>query len=88
MVSHPNESDAPHDQTASYAGFMHFSGEIDGKKGDIVFVIKGTYDPKAGAVGDLVSDPQSGTGELVGLKATGGYGGTGMTGMEVTLVIG
>jgi hypothetical protein len=71
--------------TATFVGQMYFSGEIEGKgKGDIVFSGTGSYD-QAGPVCKWETDPKTGTGALVGLKATGGY--KGLKGEEVTLEI-
>jgi hypothetical protein len=71
--------------TATFVGQMYFSGEIKGKgKGDIVLSGTGTYD-KNGPVCNWESDPKTGTGDLVGLNATGGY--KGLRGEEVTLEI-
>jgi hypothetical protein len=86
LVYHPSDSDDPHKGTGTFVNVMYFSGEIKGKgKGDIVFLGTGTYDGKTGPICDWESDPNTGTGDLVGLKATGGY--KGMKGEDVTLTI-
>jgi hypothetical protein len=55
---------------------MYFSGEVKGKgKGDVVFLGKGIYSGKEGPICEWTSDPKTGTGDLVGLKATGSYKG-------------
>ena len=72
--------------SATFVGQMYFSGEIVSKgKGDIVFNCTGAYEPSSGPACDWESDPKTGTGDLVGLKATGGY--KGMKAEEVTLEI-
>jgi hypothetical protein len=86
MVGHPSASKEAHEQTASYNGLMHFVGEIQGKKGSIVFISTGTYTKETGALCDWVSDPKTGTEELAGLKAHGWYKAPTMVG-EAGLVI-
>ena len=86
LVYHPSDSDDAHMGTASFVGVMYFSGEIKGKgKGDILFLGTGSYDGKRGPICEWESDPKTGTGDLVGLEATGGYKGT--KGKDVTLEI-
>jgi len=86
LVYHPSDSPDPHMGTATFVGQMYFSGEIEGKgKGDIVFSGTGSYDKDAGPACKWETDPKTGTGDLVGLKATGGY--KGLKGEDVTLVI-
>lgn len=87
MVYHPNDSEDVHAGTATFSGLMHFSGEVEGKgKGSIVFKSTGNYG-KQGAICKWESDPATGSGDLVGLKATGGYKAKGMEGAEVSLEI-
>lgn len=87
MVYHPNDSGGTHAGTATFNGLMYFSGEIEGKgKGGIVFKSTGNYG-KQGAICEWESDPNTGTDDLVGLKATGGYKALGMKGSEVSLEI-
>jgi len=73
-----NDGDGdPHKSTARFAGLTYFNGEIKGVgKGTVVFIDEGTWDPAAGAVCDFVSDANSGTDALAGLKAKGHYVGT------------
>jgi len=86
LVYHPSDSDDPHAGTATFVNVMYFSGEIKGKgKGDIVFLGTGSYDGKTGPICNWESDPKTGTGDLVGLEATGGY--KGMKGEDVTMEI-
>jgi len=85
MVYHPSESEDLHKATATFNGLMYFDGEIEGKgKGGIVFKCVGDYG-KQGAICEWESDPNTGTGDLTGLKATGGYKAMGMKGAEVSL---
>jgi len=73
MVYYPDASADAHHGSAKFAGVAYFSGEIkDVGKGTIAFICKGYYGPETGAVCEWESDPQTGTGEFEGLKATGG----------------
>lgn len=86
MVYHPNETGDPHKVTATFNGLMYFAGEVKGKgKGEIVFKSIGSYGSE-GAVCQWESDPNTGTGDLAGLAATGGYKAKGMS-SPITLEI-
>jgi hypothetical protein len=66
--------DDPQKSTARFAGLTYFNGEIKGVgKGTIVFVDEGIWDPATGAAIEWVSDPNSGTGDLTGLKAKASF---------------
>jgi hypothetical protein len=87
MVYHPNDSADVHAGTATFNGFMYFNGEIEGKgNGSIVFQSTGTFG-KQGAICKWESDLKTGTGDLIGLKMTGGYKAMGMSGGKVSVEI-
>lgn len=84
-----NGQDSPdaHLSSATYNGFLHFSGEINGRKGEIVIQCTGTYGPQTGAVDEWKAIGATGTGELYGLEMTGGFTSKEMSGTQVRLAI-
>lgn len=90
MVYHPQnegQTDA-HQASARFSGLQYFSGSIKGVgKGTIALIDTGSYSLETGAVSEWVSDPESGTGDLIGLKAKGGYVAKAMTGNPVSFEI-
>jgi hypothetical protein len=72
------------DGTASYAGIERVTGTIAGRSGSFLLQDAGTV--AAGIVsGDWFVVPGSGTGELAGLRGTGGFRANLGEGAEVTL---
>ncbi|MCL2881664.1 MAG: DUF3224 domain-containing protein [Coriobacteriia bacterium] len=61
-----------HASTATYIGYLTFSGSIEGKSGTLVLEDHGEYSP-AGPVSELMIKPGTGTGELTGISGTGHY---------------
>jgi Protein of unknown function (DUF3224) len=57
---------------ATYAGFERVVGRLGGRSGSFVLQAAGTYEDGAAATSWTVV-PGSGTGELAGLRGTGGY---------------
>ena len=61
------------DQTADFVGLQRIVGQLEGRSGSFVLVqTEGTFDGKV-AKGRLSVVPGSGTGELEGLRGTGGF---------------
>lgn len=86
LIYHPEGAYENLTGTASFVGTMYFSGEIKGKgKGTIVLNGSGIYSKEEGPTAVWETDPKTGTGDLAGLKATGGY--KGFKGDNVTLEI-
>ena len=86
LVYHPEGAYENLTGTASFVGMTYFSGEIKGKgKGTIVLNGRGIYSREEGPTAVWETDPKTGTGDLAGLKATGGY--KGFKGDTVTLEI-
>jgi len=57
---------------ATYAGFERVTGRLDGRSGSFVLEGRGTFEGGVAATTWTVV-PGSGTGELTGLRGTGGY---------------
>ncbi|MYW42448.1 DUF3224 domain-containing protein [Streptomyces sp. SID161] len=62
----------PGEGPARFVGTQRFEGELSGRKGSFVLLLRGTFDATGAHVTWEVS-PGSGSGELVGLGGTGGY---------------
>jgi Protein of unknown function (DUF3224) len=61
------------DQTADFVGLQRIVGQLEGRSGSFVLLqTDGTFDGKV-AKGRLSVVPGSGTGELEGLRGTGGF---------------
>lgn len=60
------------DGTGSYVGTLWLTGSIDGRSGECVLLLQGTFDGTA-ADGAWSVAPNSGTDELLGLTGTGGF---------------
>ena len=58
------------DGTSSFVTLMHLTGAVDGRSGSFVLEGLGTYDGTTARVETRVV-PDSGTGELAGLRGTG-----------------
>ena len=61
-----------HDSTASYIGYLTFSGSIDNMSGSFVFEEKGVYS-LTGPVGELIIKPDTGAGDFKGISGKGRY---------------
>ena len=61
-----------HNATATYTGYLTFSGSIDKMSGSFVFEEKGVYSP-AGPVSELTIKPDTGTNDFKGISGTGRY---------------
>jgi hypothetical protein len=60
--------------SASYVGLEQVVGRVGGRSGSFVFQVDGTYDPGTGLADAKWSVvPGSGTGDLSGLRGTGGF---------------
>jgi hypothetical protein len=60
------------DETARFIGLQHVSGRLGGRSGDFVLETSGSFDGST-AEGEWSVVPGSGTGELRGLRGTGGF---------------
>ena len=60
------------DQTARFVGLQHVTGRLDGRSGDFVLETTGSFDGST-AEGEWSVVPDSGTGELRGLRGRGGF---------------
>ena len=67
----PDKGDQ-HNAEANYAGYMIFSGSIDGLAGTFALEDKGAYSAK-GPVSALTILPYTGTGDLTGIIGTGRF---------------
>jgi len=61
-----------HNATATYIGYLTFSGSIDGMSGSFVFEDKGFYSP-AGPVSELKIKPDTGSNDFKGISGIGRY---------------
>jgi hypothetical protein len=60
------------DETAHFVGLQHVNGRLAGRSGEFVLETSGAFDGKV-AAGEWTVVPGSGTGELRGLRGTGGF---------------
>jgi Protein of unknown function (DUF3224) len=60
------------DETADFVGLVKVAGRIGERAGDFVLRTVGTYDGRR-AAGDWTVVPGSGTGDLHGLRGSGGF---------------
>jgi hypothetical protein len=60
------------DQTARFIGLQHVAGRLGDRSGEFVLEASGTFDGKV-AEGEWSVVPGSATGELAGLRGTGGF---------------
>ena len=60
------------DETAHFVGLQHVAGRLAGRTGDFVLQTSGSFDGRS-AEGEWSVVPGSGTGELRGLRGTGGF---------------
>jgi Protein of unknown function (DUF3224) len=60
------------DETADFVGLVKVAGRIGERAGDFVLRTVGTYDGRQ-AAGDWTVVPGSGTGDLRGLRGSGGF---------------
>ena len=60
------------DQTADFIGLQHVAGRIGERSGSFVLQTTGTFDGRE-AKGEWSVVPGSGTGDLQGLRGTGGF---------------
>jgi hypothetical protein len=60
------------DENATYAGFERVVGRLGGRSGSFVVEARGTYQDRTATTAWTVV-PGSGTGELAGLRGSGGY---------------
>lgn len=60
------------DEHATYAGFERVTGRLGGRSGTFVVEARGTYEDRTAKTSWAVV-PGSGTGELAGLRGSGGY---------------
>src|SRR5438105_3045929 len=60
------------DEHATYAGFERVAGTLGGRSGSFVLEARGTYQDRTATTSWTVV-PGSGTGELAGLRGSGGY---------------
>ncbi|HWC78709.1 MAG TPA: DUF3224 domain-containing protein [Pseudonocardiaceae bacterium] len=67
-----------------FVGYENVTGALDGRKGTFVLQHNGRTEGK-GLVADCVIVPESGTGELTGLRGTGRYVWTGEEGVKAKL---
>jgi hypothetical protein len=61
-----------HNASATYLGYMVFTGSIDGNSGSFVLEDKGTYS-SAGPVSVLTIKPDTGTNDFKNISGTGKY---------------
>jgi len=61
-----------HNATATYIGYLTFSGSMDGRSGSFVLEDSGVYSP-AGPISELTIKPGTGTGAFKGISGTGKY---------------
>jgi len=64
------DKENPHNSKATYAGFMCFSGSINGKSGTFIIEEKGEF-AENGPISQLTIKPNSGTNALQGISGTG-----------------
>ncbi|MDR0380972.1 MAG: DUF3224 domain-containing protein [Oscillospiraceae bacterium] len=67
----PDDADL-HNSTATYVGYMVFTGSIDGKTGSFVLEDKGAYANSVPA-SDLVIKSNTGTNDFQGIRGIGKY---------------
>ena len=60
------------DETAHFVGLQHVVGRLDGRSGEFVLETSGTFDGKT-AEAEWTVIPGTGTGELEGLRGSGGF---------------
>ncbi|MDR0794360.1 MAG: DUF3224 domain-containing protein [Chitinophagaceae bacterium] len=66
--THYNEAN-PHNSSATYLGYMIFTGSINGKSGSFVLEDKGTYS-SAGPMSISAIKPNTGTGDFKDISGT------------------
>jgi hypothetical protein len=81
------DEENPHYSSATYLGYMIFTGSINGKSGSFVLEDKGTYS-SVGPVSESIIKPNTGTGDFATISGTAKYfakGGTMMIEMEYSI---
>lgn len=66
-----NDQD-PHDASAEYLGFLHFSGIVNGKRGSFIMIDEGNYSGGQATSRVRILE-NSGTEELAGISGSGTY---------------
>jgi len=64
------DTENQHNSEATYAGYMVFSGTVNGKSGTFVLEEKGCYS-STGPISDLTIKANTGTGDFSGISGTG-----------------
>jgi uncharacterized protein DUF3224 len=60
------------DETADFVGLQQIAGRLAGRSGEFVLKTSGTFDGKT-AEGEWTVVPGTGTGDLLGLRGSGGF---------------